>query len=248
MKTTFLVMFAIGYALVSSRPAKGAPGLDHSDTQGLSPSQVVQKVEDTWMHDPSSYFRCAVTAGTAIAASTNDQVRAAIGQIYANIISKTGPTNDAKTALNYFEDKSRTIGDYLWLLGKKPGREAYMGVAQFLGEVRSLRVPGYSNQFSRYPQQDALRELNVASVDALTNEIARGTFTNLVARNIAKGEMDKLQRKLKSLDKSLTFQLLHTCPRVARADSDYADFIRRIGAAAHLSDEEVAKLLVPPET
>jgi hypothetical protein len=183
----------------------------------------VPEIESLWPQDPVAYLRTINKAIRVLGAvQENSDATQARLKLFDSMMLKRCPTNAAQASA--WVDLKRHIIEYNFNFGNVwNSRSRWLGVAAFIGEIRSRIIPNYR-------PKGALLD-------------SAGPVPQVVAeQNEGNEEEDRLQTMLHTTNNGLTFHLLHYFARYLSRSGDDLIFINQISDAAHLTPEERAEL------
>jgi hypothetical protein len=199
-------------------------------------------IEQLWPQEPATYFRTAWKAAEVLGgAQANPEAKRSLLTLFANVFQKACPTNNAQ-AVSCFDMKSKTILYFFNFDEFRNDKSQMIAVARFIGEVRSIIIPNYRNRGTGWPGHEILQQAGVMNANAITNPVLKEVYKKAVEDNKDDLIMNDLQSSLRSVNWSITFQLLHNCSRFSSGAQRDDDFIKEIVSSAKLTEDETKKL------
>lgn len=212
------------------------------DIRGLIDS--LPNLENLWKEDPVAYLEAVRINVRALIASGNPDAKNSALSAFPNLIAKTCPAATA-TATIYIRIKYTTIGNYFNFNEVRAGKERLLMVANFLGEVRSLRIPGYQNQGTNLPGREILEKAGVREVADLPTQAQKDAVAAAVKKNEEDMKMNELQTALFSADSGLTSMLIAYGKGFSVKDPANREFYQELAKRAKLTEEEIKTLNQP---
>jgi hypothetical protein len=184
---------------------------------------ILPQIEALWPAQPQEFFHSARLAARTLGGAASDQhVREALFDLFSRMMEHPCPTN-GMVAVACLEDKRAAINSSLNSKELREARSTWLGIAKFIGEIRSQIIPGFvrkpvysNNNLGLSPEQ-----------------IRQAIEEN--KRNMA---INKLQQTLEETNETLTFFLLHQ----AHGAVGKTGLIDQIVSLAHLKPDEVRQL------
>lgn len=212
------------------------------DIRGLIDS--LPNLEPLWKEDPAAYLEAVKVDVQALIKSGNPDAKNAALSALPNLISKTCPADTAAAAA-YVRLKYTTIGNYFNFDEVRADKERLLMIANFLGEVRSLRIPGYQNGGGPHPALMILSNAGVREAAELPTEALKEAYAEAVNRDKEAVKMNTLQGFLSSADYGLTSKLITYGKDFSVKDPVNRQFYQELAKRAKLSEEEIKTLYTP---
>lgn len=212
------------------------------DIRGLIDS--LPNLEPLWKEDPVAYLEAVKVDVQALIKSGNPDARNAALSVLPNLIGKTCPA-DTGTAAAYIRIKYTTIGSYFNFNEVRADKERLLMIANFLGEVRSLRIPGYQNGGGPHPALMILSNAGVREAAALPTEALKEAYADAVKKDKEEVKMNALQGLLSSADYDLGSKLITYGKGFSVKDPANREFYAELAKRAKLTEEEIKVLHTP---
>ncbi len=242
-----LLMFSVNQVMAQS--ASGKRALDAvtqkasaGDIRGLIDS--LPNLEPLWREDPVAYMEAVKVDVQALIKSGNPDAKNAALSALPKLIAKTCP-KDTATAASYIWFKDTTIGSYFNFHEVRADQERLLMIANFLGEVRSLRIPDYQNGGGPHPALMILYNANVRVAADLPTEALKKAYADAVQKDKDDVIMNDLQGFLSSADSGLTFHLIGVPQAFSVKDPANRQFYQELAKRAKLTEEEIKTLNTP---
>ncbi len=148
--------------------------------------------------------------------------------------------DDPGAAIECFRVKRDAVRREFSAGDKMHEKPAVLLLARFLGQVRSKRVPNYSE----FPEsQNMLQSIEVSgkrvfNPQTSTDPEVKKAYDRAFAEWQYHNNNVELQTLLKHLDREFTPLLLRACAQLSASDPSNVDFLKQISEAAHLTEEE----------
>lgn len=228
----------VGKSAVDSVVQKASTG----DIRGLTDS--LPNLEGLWKEDPVAYFDAIkVSIPTLIKSGNLDAKNAALAA-FPNLIAKTCPKGTA-AATAYIAAKSTSLGSYFSFKEISGNKDRLLMIAEFLGEIRSLRIRNYQNRGTNIPGREILENAGVHEVADLPTQAQKDAVAAAVKKNEEDMKMDQLQGFLFSADSNLTFHLIGHARSFSTKDPANRPFIQELANRAKFTEEEIKTLNQP---
>lgn len=227
-----------GKAAIDTMTRKASTGDIHSLIESLP------NLENLWRDDPASYLEAVKIDLQALIKSGNTEAKNAALAALPNLIDKKSPA-DTAAATVYIRSKYTTIGSYFNLNEVRADKERLLMIANFLGEVRSLRIPNYQNQGTNLPGREILAKAGVREAAELPTQEERDAFAAAVKKNEEDMKMNELQGFLFSADSGLTFLLINYAKNFSVKDPANGPFYQEFANIAKLTEDEIKTLHAP---
>lgn len=212
------------------------------DIRGLIDS--LPNLEPLWKEDPVAYLEALKVAVQTLIKSGNPDAKNAALSALPNLIGKTCPA-DTATAAAYIRLKYTTIGSYFNFSEVRENKERLLLIANFLGEVRSLRIPDYQNGGGPHPALMILLNAGVEEAADLPTEALKEAYATAVKKDKEEVKMNELQGFLSSADSGLTFSLTIYAKDFSVKDRANHPFYQEFAKRAKLTEEEIKTLNTP---
>jgi hypothetical protein len=212
------------------------------DIRGLIDS--LPNLEPLWNEDPVAYMEAVKVDVQALIKSGNPDAKNAALSALPNLIAKTCP-KDTATADSYIRFKYTTLGSYFNFNEVRADKERLLMIAKFLGEVRSLRIPGYQNGGGPHPALMILYNANVRIAADLPTEALKKAYADAVQKDKDDVKMNALQSALSSADFSLTSKLIGYGKGFSVKDYANRQCYQELAKRAKLTEEEIKTLNTP---
>ena len=253
MKTTFLSIISIISIIVASQAmaqndvgksavASVAQKASAGDIRGLIDS--LADLENLWKERPIAYLDAIKICIPALIKSGNPDAKNAALMEFPKLIEKTCPA-DTASAATYIAAKFTIIGNYFNFKEVREDKERLLMIANFLREVRSLRIPNYQNRGTNMPGRDILEKAGVHEVADLPTQAQKDAVAAAVKKNEEDMKMNQLQGFLVSADSGITFHLIGNAKSFSVKDSANRPFYQELAKRAKLTEEEIEDLNTP---
>jgi hypothetical protein len=250
MKTNIfsvLLMFSVNQVMAQSDSGKRAldavtQKASAGDIRGLIDS--LPNLEPLWNEDPVAYMEAVKVDVQALIKSGNPDAKNAALSALPKLIAKTCP-KDTATAASYIWFKYTTLGSYFNFNEVRADKERLLMIAKFLGEVRSLRIPGYQNGGGPHPALMILYNANVRGAADLPTEALKKAYADAVQKDKEDVKMNALQSALSSADYGLTSSLIIYGKFFSVKDPANRQFYQELAKYAKLTEEEIKTLNTP---
>ncbi len=209
------------------------------DIRGLM--DTLPELELLWKQDPLAYLTAVKVAAPALRATSDAGARKAALDLFANVLEKTAPT-ETEAAAGYFGLKDKIISAYFDLEEVRSNKARLLMVADFLGEIRSRRIPNYKNQGTNAPGLKILIAAGTMEAKELTNPEQKAAYEKAVEQNKEDMNMNLLQLALFSANGGLAFALIETAKEFPATKAENRDFYEELTKRAKLTPEERTKL------
>jgi hypothetical protein len=201
-------------------------------------------LEPLWKEDPVAYLEAVKVNVQALIKSGNPDAKNAALSALPNLIGKTCPA-DTATAATYIWLKHTTIGSYFNFNEVRTDKKRLLMIADFLGEVRALRIPDYQNGGGPHPALMILSNAGVREAENLPTEALKNAYAEAVKKDQEDVKMNKFQRALSSADSDLTSKLIGYGKGFSVKDPAHRPFFQELAKRAKLTEEEVKTLNQP---
>lgn len=220
---------------VDSMKQKASAG----DIRGLIDS--LPNLENLWKEDPVSYMEALRINLRALIASGTPEAKNAALSAFPNLIAKSCPADTASATI-YIRNKFTTVSNYFNFNEVRADKERLLMVADFLSEVRSLRIPDYQNQGTNLPGREILAEAGVREAADLPTQAQKNAYSAAVKKNEDDAKMNELQTALSSADYGLTSTLVTYGKGFSVKDPANREFYQELAERAKLTEEEIKTL------
>ena len=249
MKTLIIIILTglIGFSYVkaSSTETNGQHSNIENALTSDSPKEVVSivpEINKLWPQDPEAYLNAVNRAAHILGGALNDvDNRRAFLSLFSSAMAKAIPADETQ-APTWVGLKSDLILYYLNFDEVRNNKAHLIEIAKFVGEVRSLIIPQYSNRGTAQPGVQVLIKAGVLDPKLLKDPELKQEYEKAVQENQRDMLMNQLQSSLFQADRTLIFQLLHDAAQFPSSESTNVDFIQKITAAAKLTGEESRQL------
>jgi hypothetical protein len=250
MTTTFLSIITIivasqamaqndvGKSAVDAVAQKASAG----DTRGLIDS--LPDLENLWKERPVAYLDAIKISIPALIKSGNPDAKNAALTVLPKLIEKNCPA-DTASAVIYIATKYTIIGNYFNLKEVREDKERLLMIADFLREVRALRIPNYQNRGTNMPGREILENAGVHEVVDLPTQAQKDAVAAAVKKNEEDMNINQLQGFLFSADSGLTFHLMGYAKGFSVKDPANRSFYQDLAKRAKLTEEEIKTLNQP---
>lgn len=212
------------------------------DIRGLIAS--LPNLEPLWKEDPVAYLEAVKVDVQALIKSGNPEAKNAALSALPNLIGKTCPADTAAAAA-YVRLKFTTIGNYFNFNEVRADKERLLMIATFLGEVRSLRIPGYQNGGGPHQALMILSNAGVQEAANLPTKALKEAYAEAVKKDEEGVNMNSLQGFLSSADYDLTSKLIGYGKNFSVKDPANREFYQELAKRAKLIEEEIKTLNTP---
>jgi hypothetical protein len=212
------------------------------DVHGLI--EFLPDLERLWKQDPVSYVEAVKVGVQALIKSGEVDAKNAVIAALPNLIDKTCPS-DTASATFYIRGKYATICSYFSFNEVRTDKDRLLMVASFLGEIRTLRIPGYQNQGTNLPGREILENAGVRKAADLPTQSQKDAFAEAVSKNEDDKKMNELQTALFSADSGLESLLITYAKDFLVKIPDDRAFYQEIAKRAKLTEEEIKMLYAP---
>jgi hypothetical protein len=242
-----LLMFSVNQVMAQSDSGKRAldavtQKASAEDIRGLIAS--LPNLESLWKENPVAYLEAVKVDVQALIKSGNPDAKNAALSALPNLIAKTCP-KDTATAASYIRIKSTTIENYFNYNEVRADKERLLMIANFLGEVRSLRIPDYQNGGGPHPALMILYNAEVREAADLPTEALKKAYADAVKKDKEDVIMNDLQGFLSSADYGLTSSLIIYGKEFSVKDPANRQFYQELAKRAKLTEEEIKTLNTP---
>lgn len=227
-----------GKIAVDAVTRKAAAG----DIRGLIDS--LPDLENLWKEDPVAYLEALKVDVQALIKSGNQDGKNAALSALPNLIIKTCP-KDTASATAYIRLKYTTVGNYFNFNEVRADKERLLMIANFLGEVRSLRIPNYQNRGGPHQALMILSDAGVREAADLPTEALKEAYAEAVKQGEEGAKMNELQTALFSADSGLTSTLITYGKGFSVKDPANRQFYQELAKRAKLSEKEIKTLNQP---
>lgn len=192
-------------------------------------TELLPDVGKLYPQNPDAYLKSVRQAAGVLGEQLNNpNAKQAFTNLFVGMMQKSIPTNEEQAA-SWVESKRDVISFFLNFDQIRDDKSDWLAIAKFLGEIRSKRIPNYTNQ--------SMMISGLANTPAEKAELQKE-----VEDNERKKITGNFQSQLWQADSTLTFQLQHGCPFdppfVPPYTLTYTNFINQIGSAAQFTPEE----------
>ena len=171
------------------------------------------------------------------------EAKAALVIALKNVLQKPCPEDEQK-ACECFDLKFQAAmaGSYVASLSGQA--EPLVGLAHFVGEVRSRMIANYTNRGSLNPPglAEIFSRARTTNPNFITTAELKKAYNSVIETNRINHISDKLQMELFSINQTLPKDLIESCSRFSSSNPQKAKLIQEIILAAHLSEEEQRKI------
>ncbi|MEO8615218.1 MAG: hypothetical protein ABI600_08770 [Luteolibacter sp.] len=212
------------------------------DIHGLIES--LPDLERLWKDQPVAYFDAIKVSIPSLIKSGNSEAKEAALTAFPNLIAKTCPA-DTAAATAYIAAKSSTLGSYFSFKEIWGDKGRLLMIADFLSEVRTLRIPNYQNQGTNMPGREILEKAGVHEVADLPTQAQKDAVATAVKKNEEDMKMNELQGFLSSADYSISSYLMTYAKNFPVKDPANRQFYQELAKRAKFTEEEVKTLHTP---
>jgi hypothetical protein len=209
------------------------------DISGLL--DAVPDLELLGQEDTLGYLSAVKVAAPALRSSTNKDAKKVALSIFEKVIEKKAPA-ETDAATEYFRLKDKIIRGYFNLEEVRANKARLLMAADFLGEIRSKRIPGYKNLGTNQPGRRILMEAGVMEPAKLSDPKQKAAYEMAIKQNVADMKMNRLQLALSSADTSLLFSLKVYLKEFPPKNTENRDLYKELFSRARLTKAESEEL------
>lgn len=174
-------------------------------------------------------------------AVSHPEAKRELYDLLADILGTACPTN-IPDVTPYFEIKKEVVLEYLNLEAVRTDKAWVMGVARFVGEIRSCMIPDYRNGGTAQPGLQILLQAGVRDASALTNSVLKEAYKQARARNEQELQMNRLQSSLREVNAVMSFHVLQAAARILPTETHAGSFVDELATNGRLTKDERMKL------
>lgn len=194
--------------------------------------------------DLVAYLKAVNVAAPTLREASDPEIRQASLEMFADVLQTRAPS-EAAGAERYFRLKAEIIGGFCGLEDVRSNQECLLMIANFLGEIRSHRIPHYRNRFRKVVGTDILISAGVRDPSDLPTEELKDAYTKANKINDENRNLDALQLVLRSTDTSIMYKLNVYARKFSADTSENLDFHKELKKRGRLTSEEMRELGMP---
>lgn len=250
--STFVALIAVVMApsvAFSSEDADAFAVRFHAAVTAVDTNAVgkaLAALEETWKENPELYLQIALRILKAPHSDAKDEFTAnTLTGLCSMVFSKKCPGEDKKLSTAYYNLKSEIALTCFGMDAIRNDKASLIDVADFIGEIRSCRIPDYRNRGTARPGLDILLQAGISDANnahLMTNPVQIKAYAKAVEDNKQDMLMNDLQLSLFRADRLLSFHLLRACSRLSGSNNIEAGFYDDISRRAKLTNDEIKSL------
>lgn len=190
-----------------------------------------------YTNNPRVYFENIRQTCSDLRPVTNDCSMVMLERLFQLMLNNRVP-NDMSVATHCLNLERDAILGFFNFEPIRTNSECMIALAKYIGKIRCLRIPNYESVATGSPGRDILEKAGVMSPLNLKSPEQVSAYADAVQMNKNHLMQDRYQLALFESDKCLSFQLIHSCPKLSKNDS----FVHEIETDAQLSAQEKSRL------